>query len=89
MPRHCTASGLLLLQAKVLADDGDVAAASALLASDARFWRMVHASADSLITKMIAGAALRRHFEWGNLVLRGFPAGRARRRRSLSSGARR
>jgi hypothetical protein len=68
---------LLLLQARALANDGEVSAAVALLASDARFWRMVHESADLLITKMIAGAALRRHFDWGNLALRGLPPGRA------------
>jgi hypothetical protein len=65
---------LLLLQAKVLADAGDTRAASELLASDARFWRMVLAESDLLITKMIATAALRRHFEWGSLTMRSFPS---------------
>ncbi|HEY3516490.1 MAG TPA: hypothetical protein VGL98_05535 [Gammaproteobacteria bacterium] len=66
---------LLILQAKVLADNGDTRAASELLAKDARFWRMVLASSDLLITKMIATAALWRHFEWGSLAVRSFPSG--------------
>ena len=66
---------LLLLQAKVLADAGDARAASELLASDARFWRMVLAESDFLITKMIATAALRRHFEWGSLAVRSVAPG--------------
>ena len=68
---------LLLLQVKVLADQGGTRAASELLASDARFWRMVLASSDLLITKMIAAAALRRHFDWGSLSVRSFPSGSA------------
>jgi hypothetical protein len=65
---------LLLLEAKTRADAGDAQAVAAILAGDLRFWRMVLESSDSLITKMIATAALRRHFEWGNLALRGLPA---------------
>ena len=66
---------LLLLHAKVLADAGDTRAARDLLASDARFWRLVLASSDLLITQMIATAALRQHFAWGSLVMRSFPPG--------------
>lgn len=61
---------LLLLQANVLADTGDAAGVSALLGDDLRFWRTVLASCDLLITKMIAVAAVQRHFQWGNLALR-------------------
>jgi hypothetical protein len=64
------AQRFLLLKASALAEQGDAAAVNALLAADGRFWRTVLASADQLITKMIAAAALTRHFEWGNLVLR-------------------
>src|SRR5262245_25697464 len=65
---------LLLLQVKTLADNGDTRTASDLLAKDARFWRMVLASSDLLITKMIATAALRRHFEWGSMAVRSIPS---------------
>ena len=68
---------LLLLQAKALADAGDTEAAAELLASDLRFWRMVLESSDLLVTKMIATAAVQRHFEWGTLALRSSPADRA------------
>lgn len=78
MPNYAPAihgQRLLLLRTKVLADSGDAAAASELLSSDARFWRTVLASSDSLITKMIATTALQRHFAWGSVVIGGFPAG--------------
>jgi hypothetical protein len=64
---------LLLLEAKSLVDGGDIDGARSLLESDLRFWRMVLASSDLLITKMIAVAALRQHFAWGALALRGVP----------------
>ena len=67
---------LLLLQAKRLAAQDDAAGVAALLGSDARFWRMVLRSSDSVLTTMIATAALRRGFEWGNLAVRALPAGR-------------
>lgn len=63
----------LLFQAGVLAERGDAAQVGSLLAGDARFWRMVLQSSDSVITKMIAVGALRRNFEWGNLALRKLP----------------
>lgn len=67
---------LLLLQAKQLADDGDVATVNTLLANDVRFWRMVLASSDSVLTTMIATAAMRRHFAWGSLAVRALRTGR-------------
>jgi hypothetical protein len=65
---------LLLLRARELASRGDEAAVRALLESDLQFWRMVLASSDFVLSKMMATAAIRRHFEWGNLVLRKLPA---------------
>jgi hypothetical protein len=61
---------LLLLRAAALANQDEGEQVRDLLERDARFWRMVLESADLLITKMIATAALRQHFRWGNLVLR-------------------
>lgn len=43
------------------------------LHDDLEFWRRVQMSSDILITKMIAVAALRNHFHFGNLVLRALP----------------
>ena len=68
---------LLLLRARTLAGRGDVTGVRDLLAEDARFWRMVLESSDLLIDKMIAVAALNRHFGVGNLVLRRLPAEKA------------
>jgi hypothetical protein len=48
------------------------------LLDDLRFWRETLKSADYLITKMIAVAAIRQHFFFGNLVLRGSPEAQAR-----------
>jgi hypothetical protein len=43
------------------------------LRNDIVFWRRVLASSDLLITKMIATAALRQHFAYGNLILGRLP----------------
>jgi hypothetical protein len=64
---------LLLAQAYVFAKENNPAAVRELLGDDVRFWRHVLASSDILITKMIAVAALHRHFSIGNLVLRRLP----------------
>ena len=64
---------LFLLHARSLAGKQDYAGVKALLERDIRFWRRVLASSDILISKMIAVAALRRHFEWGSLILRKLP----------------
>jgi hypothetical protein len=45
------------------------------LRADLAFWRETQKSADYLITKMIALAAIRQHFFFGNLVVREMPAG--------------
>lgn len=63
---------LLLLNARMLAKQGDHGAVKKLLGDDLRFWRRVLESSDTLIAKMIATAALNRHFEWGNLVMKEF-----------------
>jgi hypothetical protein len=68
---------LLLLKANKLAGSGDYAGAQALLADDIRFWRMALGSSDILISKMIATAALYRHFEVGNEIVRRLPPARA------------
>ena len=47
------------------------------LRADLTFWREVLKNSDYLITRMIAVAALRQHFFYGNLVLREMPAGQA------------
>lgn len=64
---------LLLLHAKALARRGDHDTIRKLLDADVRFWREVLKSSDIVLTKMMATAALRRHFRWGNLVLRDAP----------------
>jgi hypothetical protein len=61
---------LALLHARRLVRERNYAAAHRLLESDLRFWRRVLESSDTLIAKMIATAALNRHFELGNLLLR-------------------
>ena len=65
---------LLLSRAWLLAGHKDAAAVRELLSEDLRFWRQVLQSSDVLITKMIAVAALNRHFGLGTLVLRRLPA---------------
>ncbi len=46
----------------------------ALLERDVRFWRTVLSSSDSLITSMVATAALKRNLFWTNVVLRALAA---------------
>jgi hypothetical protein len=67
---------LLLTRAWLLAGEKDAPGVRDLLARDVRFWRQVLESADSVLTKMIAIAGLKRHFAFGNLVLRRLPAER-------------
>ena len=55
------------------APPGEVAPA---LRTDLAFWRETQKSADYLISRMIAVAALRQHFYFGNLVLREMPGDR-------------
>jgi hypothetical protein len=65
---------VLLLKSKRLVAGGDYAGAQTLLTNDTRFWRTMLESSDTLISKMIATAALYRHFELGNEVVRHVPA---------------
>lgn len=69
---------LLLAEAWTLAGQGNAGGVSKLLEADVRFWRRTLAATDSLISKMIATAALQRHFAWSNLVLRRLPPDAAR-----------
>ncbi len=59
---------LLLLEAWTLAPVGNVAPINALLQRDLEFWRNVQASSETLLNKLIAVAAIKRNFEWTNLV---------------------
>ncbi|SHH19140.1 hypothetical protein [Massilia sp. CF038] len=65
---------LLMLAAWQHARAGRSQQVGELLESDQRFWRMVFATSDDLIRKMYASVALKRHFEWGNIVLAALPA---------------
>lgn len=69
------AQRLHLLAARERARAGDVAGVRDVLDRDLVFWRRVLASTDLLVTKMIAVAAVNRHFASGNLVLRALPPG--------------
>ena len=60
---------LLLVKAWLHADKGEINASRTLLAQDLHFWRMWQASADNLIERMIAVAAIRQHFQWGRTVV--------------------
>ena len=64
---------LLFLDAKTLSERGDYAGVRNLLEQDLGFWRRVLESADTLIGKMVATAAIDRNFKLGSLVLRQIP----------------
>jgi len=70
---------LLLLQARALAQKGDYDGTRELLENDNLFWRRVLESSDTLISKMIATAAVTRNLEWGNLIVRRLPPASATR----------
>lgn len=65
---------LWLATAWQAAEKQDAAAVRELLARDLRFWRRTLQSSDLVIDKMIAVAAINRHFTLGSLVLRQLPA---------------
>lgn len=67
------AQRLHIADAWKLATEADAAAVNAALNRDLTYWRMVLRNSDVLITKMIATAAIIRHFKLGNLVLRRLP----------------
>lgn len=64
---------MLLLAAYARARQGEAEAVRDMLDRDLRFWRHVLAHSDMLISKMVATAAVTRHFQLGNLVLRALP----------------
>lgn len=68
------AQGLHLLTARQRAIAGDAGAVRAALDQDLVFWRRVMAASDLLITRMVAVAAVERHFQLGQLALRELPA---------------
>lgn len=65
---------LHFLQAWQKAGSGDAAAVRQMIAADLRFWRTLHAMTGKLLHKMVAVAALKRHFAWSVLVLQRLPA---------------
>lgn len=71
------AQGLHLLSARQSAIAGDAAAVRDALDRDLAFWRRVMASSDLLLTRMVAVAAVERHFQLGQLALGELPAGLA------------
>lgn len=64
---------LLLAKAYHLAGQKDANGVREILEQDVHFWRSVLAESDILISRMIAVAALTRHFNMGNLALRRLP----------------
>lgn len=68
---------LWLLLAWQLAASQDAQTIEDMLSQDLRFWRSVLQSCSYLSSKMIAAAQLKKHFLFGNLVLRRLPAGAA------------
>ena len=68
------AQKLFFLRAWVLSGRGDVTSVRILLDEDMRFWRQVLESSDTLLTKMVAVAALTRNYTWSNIILRRLPA---------------
>ncbi len=64
---------LHIVDAWRLAGESDAVAVKAALDRDLVYWRMVLENSDALITKMIATAAIIRHFKLGNLALRRLP----------------
>lgn len=68
---------LLMVDLAARAKSAPPAEIASLLHDDLAFWRETQASADLLLTKMIAIAAIRQHFLFGSLVLREVPTAQA------------
>lgn len=64
---------LLMADAWTSASNANATAVRAALDRDLTYWRLVLKNSDVLITKMIATAAIIRHFKLGNIVLRRLP----------------
>lgn len=73
------AQRLYFLQLMQLALAGKADDVRTSLAADFDYWRAAQSSAESLIAKMIAIAALRNHFFYATLILRELPAEAAER----------
>jgi len=71
--------GLRLNQLRLLqlARQRNVRAVREGLESESQYWRAAKAHAQTLISQMIAVAALRNHYFFGNLILRSLPADQA------------
>jgi hypothetical protein len=68
------AQKLFFVKAWALSGQGDARRVRTLLDEDMRFWREVLGSSDTILTKMVAVAALTRNFTWSNIILRRLPA---------------
>jgi hypothetical protein len=64
---------VLLLHARIHASNGNAAGVKALLTEDLRFWRRTLETSDHLLSKMIAAAAILRHFKLGAEIINGLP----------------
>ncbi len=69
------AQRVYMVSALQLAARGKGEAVRDALNADLAYWRGAHRNAQNLIAKMIAVAAMRNHFFFGNLVLRRLPPG--------------
>lgn len=67
------AQRLYLLSLAQLAREGKADAVREGLSEDLRFWRDVQRSSEILIAKMISLGAIRKHFFYSSLILRGLP----------------
>ncbi len=67
---------VLLLHVRNYATHGDPAAVRELLGEELRFWRRMLATSDGLVSKMIATAAIKRHFKVGAEAIALLPPGR-------------
>jgi hypothetical protein len=64
---------VLLLHARIHAAKGDAAGVREMLGEDLRFWRRALESSYTLIGKMLATAAILRHFKLGAIIMRTLP----------------
>ena len=78
---------LYLLEAWLRADAGDRDGVRDALDADLEFWRRALRDSDILLAKAIAESYVRRHFQWGNLILRRLPPPQLERRPFLRRGA--
>lgn len=67
------AQKILFVRAWQLARRADAVGVKGLLEEDVRFWRQILDASDTLVAKLVATAALERHFTWSNIILRQLP----------------